>query len=134
MTALEQSELVRLACATKDLDPALVTDVRLTDTDIFLMTEVLGEIRVERSALPEGVPFAVELVQPPVHAEQEPTFSLPGVPTNTLAALVEAGYTNLDSIDAARDEALLEVDGVGQAMLKRIRVQRVLGERKIDLE
>lgn len=114
MNAIEKSELVRLACATKDLDPVLVTGVRLTDTDVFLMTEIFGEVRVERSALPVL----------PVHAEQ-PTFTLSGVPSNTLAALVEAGYTTLTTMFQASDEELLAVDGVGQAMLKRIRAELV---------
>jgi hypothetical protein len=115
MNALGQSELIAAACATKGLDPAQVTGVRLTDSDIFLQTAELGEIRVERSALPAALP---------AHAEQPPQpLLLRDVPANTLAALVEAGYTTLAAVAGATDEALLGVDGVGRAMLKRIRAE-----------
>lgn len=101
--------LVQAACAIKGLDPASVISIRLTIDDIFLVTEVLGEIRVERSALP-------------VHAEQPPEpLLIRDVPSNTLAALAEAGYTTLGHITGAFDKELLEVDGVGRAMLRRIR-------------
>lgn len=122
--AFGQSELVQAACRIKDLDPALVKNVRLTDNDIYLVTEALGEIRVEVSALPAGISLAVEFVQPPepVHAEQPPEpLLIRDVPSNTLASLVEAGYTTLGHITGAFDKELLEVDGVGRAMLRRIR-------------
>ena len=64
MAVLGQSEVVRAACAIKDLDPALVIGVHLTADDIFLITEALGEIRVERSALSAMLP---------AHAEQPPS-------------------------------------------------------------
>ncbi len=124
VNAFGKSELVKAACRIKGLDPVLVIDVRITDNDIYLVTEALGEIRVEVSALPAGISLAVELVQPPepVHAEQplEPLF-IRDVPSNTLAALVKGGYTTLGHVSQAFDKELLEVEGVGQAMLKRIR-------------
>lgn len=115
---LQQSDLITAACRTKDLDPALVIDVLITDDDIFLQTEALGDIRVERSALPALRPA----VAPKAPAAMPPeALLIPSVPSNTLAALVEAGYTTLTAIAEADDEALLAVDGVGEAMLKRIR-------------
>lgn len=44
--------LVQAACRVVDLDPASVISARFTDDDIYLMTEALSEIRVERSELP----------------------------------------------------------------------------------
>lgn len=44
--------VIQAACVIKDLDPASVIGARFTDGDIYLMTEALSEIRVERSELP----------------------------------------------------------------------------------
>ncbi|KKM23528.1 hypothetical protein LCGC14_1614260 [marine sediment metagenome] len=44
--------LVQAACRVVDLDPASVISARFTDDDIYLMTEDLSEIHVERSELP----------------------------------------------------------------------------------
>jgi len=116
--------VVQAACATKDLDPALVIGVRLDAYDIFLKTVALGEIRVERSALPA-------LMQGGPEPE---TFLIPGIPLNTLAALVEAGYTTAHAFDVASDEDLLAVDGVGAAMLKRIRAAIIDEATAVDVD
>jgi len=114
MTKQLSKQAVAAACATKGIKPDQVTDARLSEGDIFLQT-VIGEIRVEISALPASTPVVIEA--------QPETLHIAGVPSNTLAALVKAGYTTLAKVYNASDEDLLAVDGVGQAMLKRIRDQ-----------
>ena len=104
-----QTEMVEDACRVKDLDSALVKSVRITKTDVYLVTDD-GEVRVERSAL--------SACQDRVRDE----LRIPGVPSNTLAVLVEAGYTTLAGVGGASDEALLDLPGVGKATLKRIRL------------
>ena len=46
-----------------------------------------------------------------------------GLPEDYPAAstLEEAGYTSTDEVDAASDEELLAIDGIGEATLKEIR-------------
>lgn len=118
MTKQLTEQAVAAACAAKNLDPDLVTGSRLTETDIFLETAVFGDIRVERSALPASVPVVIE-----AEAIGPTEIRIGGIPANVILALSRAGYTTLDRLDAASDEDLLAVDGVGQATLQRIRDQ-----------
>lgn len=46
---------------------------------------------------------------------------IPGLGEGTATALIEAGFSNLEEIKAARDQELLAVRGLGQAKLKNIR-------------
>ena len=54
-----------------------------------------------------------------MQAQEE--FSIPGVTEKTLTALIEAGLADPDAIDAASDDEILAVPGVGPKMLEKIR-------------
>lgn len=43
-------------------------------------------------------------------------------PLAAFPALIAAGYTSLDDARAQSDETLLAIDGIGPAMLKKIRI------------
>jgi len=123
---LSKTPTVIVACRVKNLDPALVRGVRLTEADVFLQTADLGEVRVERSALPASL--QVEAEQPPQ------ALLIRDVPSNTLAALVSAGYMTLATVAGASDKALLAVDGVGRATLRRIRAAIIDAATAVDVD
>lgn len=46
---------------------------------------------------------------------------IPGVPRNVVEALIKAGFTMVSDLEGIDEAMLLSIDGVGQAVLKRIR-------------
>ncbi len=75
-----------------------------------------------RRAVPE--PVAEEVAEPPAGEDKESVLEefaqIPGIGKLTAEGLWEAGYTSLDKIRAADEEALLQVKGIGPATAKKV--------------
>ena len=54
-------------------------------------------------------------------AEEEEVFELPGIGAKLTAALIEAGFDDLEKMAAAPVEELVKIDGIGEKTAEKIR-------------
>jgi hypothetical protein len=85
--------------------------------------ELSEEEQAGKSGAPSGASVVSGTVAVPSKGstEAEPMGAALGISEAQAAALAEAGYDTAEALEAASDEDLMEVDGIGKATVKKIR-------------
>lgn len=83
-----------------------------------------GEIPLSfmQALVAAGRAVVLDAVEPPTAT---PLDSLPGVGREIADVLINAGYTTLEAVHTASDEALLAIAGIGPKRLKEIRSWKI---------
>jgi hypothetical protein len=76
------------------------------------------EVKVQE---PEEVPAPEPAEPSPILSSAHEFFNIPNMKLRQIAALLAAGYTTFDKLDAATEDELRAVDTVGLATVARIR-------------
>lgn len=96
---------------------AKAAEIRAREEEAARAQDAAGYVRVERRRNPEG-PIGADIYRVP--PEEDPLARY-GLPDGPKLALINAGFVRPEIVDAATDEELLEVAGVGPATLARLR-------------
>ena len=128
---LENGTLVKPASEDRDLGPNEVKTVSLTEEEAqpFLATEAIRPVptRQEVSADEEEPTTHVAPVSPAPSAppvEESPVTLAEAFGEDTAETLEDAGYTSVAEVQAASDEVLLGIDGIGPKSLEKIRASQ----------
>jgi hypothetical protein len=96
---------------------ARAAEVRAREEEAARAQDAAGYVRVERRRNPAG-PIGADPYRVP--ADEDPLAPY-GLADGPRLALIDAGFTRPEIIDAATDEEILEVRGVGPSTLARLR-------------
>jgi hypothetical protein len=96
---------------------ARAQEIREREEEAERAQDAAGYVRVERRRNPEG-PLGADLYRVPADEDPLAVYGLADFPK---LALVNAGFTRPALIDAATDEELLEIKGVGLSTLTKLR-------------